>query len=93
MKEWPFIIVRVFGCGGENDSYLKELFAAQERHPGLVNEIWFGGSSIDGISVSEAKIRKNLPYREQCQKLGIGFSYQQIFHFIIKKPTVFLIPS
>ena len=77
MKEWPFIIVRVFGCGGENDSYLKELFAAQERHPGLVNEIWFGGSSIDGISVCEAKIRKNLPYREQCQKLGIGFSYQQ----------------
>ena len=47
MKKWPFIIMRSFGCGGDNDEFLQELFAAQERHPGLVNEIWFGGSSID----------------------------------------------
>lgn len=77
MKKWPFIIMRSFGCGGDNDDFLQELFAAQERHPDLVNEIWFGGSSIDGISVTEAKARQNLTYREQCRKLGIDFSYQQ----------------
>ena len=65
------------GCGGDNDDFLQELFAAQERHPDLVNEIWFGGSSIDGVSVTEAKARQNLTYREQCRKLGIDFSYQQ----------------
>lgn len=77
MKDWPFIIMRSFGCGGDNDAFLQELFAAQERHPGLIDEIWFGGSSIDGISVTESKVRQNLPYRDRCRKLGIRFSYQQ----------------
>ena len=77
MNNWPFIIVRSFGCGGDNDNFFQELFAAQKRYPGLIDEIWFGGSSIDGVDDSEAKIRRNLPYREKCQEHGICFSYQQ----------------
>ena len=77
MNNWPFIIVRSFGCGGDNDNFFQELFAAQKRYPGLIDEIWFGGSSIDGVDDSESKIRRNLPYREKCQEHGICFSYQQ----------------
>lgn len=77
MNDWPFLILRIFGCGEDNSAFLQELFAAQQRHPGLVDELWFGGSSLEGLEVTEAKVRKNLPYRQRCQDLGIRFSYQQ----------------
>lgn len=76
-SEWPFVIVRNYGTGNDNREFLRCLFSAQERHPGLVEEIWFSGNSIDGLDIVEQEARESLPFRDTCRELGIRFSYQQ----------------
>ena len=39
---WPFAILRNYGSYEANRAFLDRVFAAQERHPGLIEEIWFG---------------------------------------------------
>ena len=80
-REWPFAILRNYGSYEANRDFLSRVFAAQERHPGLFEEIWFGGVKGDafgdpdqmGAGVAEI----NLAARPICEKLGIAFSYQQ----------------
>lgn len=77
---WPFVIVRSYGSYLENRAFTDRLFAAQERHPDLVNEIWFFNSGDDfGDPEAFARIAAEgcLPAKATCQKLGIRFSYQQ----------------
>jgi len=77
MNEWPFIIIRSYGTGFDNDVFTNHIFSANERHPGLVNEIWFGGNSLDGLDEVRKKAANNVPYRERCHAHGIQFSFQQ----------------
>ena len=78
-NEWPFAIVRSYGNGDSNKDYTNILFAEQDLHPGLIDEIWFGGSgAIDPEEViRKTGIDANIRWREECRKRGIRFSYQQ----------------
>ncbi len=81
-NEWPFAILRSYGSYASNPRFTERAFAAQERHPGLLDEIWFAGGSKNGNFVpvaewGEGAARENLSARERCKKLGIAFSYQQ----------------
>lgn len=76
--KWPFAIVRSYGTGDENAQFLEALFAAQGRHPGLVEEIWFaGGGTGSGSNAYEQAIAPNIGWRDRCRSHGIAFSYQQ----------------
>ena len=75
----PFVILRSYGAYEDNKAFTERVFAAQERHPGLIEEIWFGGcgdpfSTPDEMGRAAAK--GNLAVRERCRRLGIRFSYQ-----------------
>ena len=73
-------LLRSYGSAAENPDFTERVFAAQERHPGLIEEIWFGGCGDEfgrpGEMGREAA-RQNLGVKERCEKLGIAFSYQQ----------------
>ena len=79
--EWPFAILRSYGSAAKNSRFTERIFAAQERHPGLIDEIWFAGGSSSLFAPPEdfgaGAAKENLPVRERCRKLGIAFSYQQ----------------
>ena len=77
--DWPFIIVRCYGTHLANREFNDRLFAAQERHPGLVDEIWFGGASSgfeDPKTCGRAAAEGCLCAKETCRRLGIRFSFQ-----------------
>ena len=77
-ENWPFVIVRCYGSHAENRVFNDRLFAAQERHPGLVDEIWFCGDrdeAGDPAAVGRAAAG-NLSVAETCRRLGIRFSFQ-----------------
>ena len=77
-NEWPFAIVRCYGTGDENAQFLEALFAAQERHPGLTEEVWFcGGGTGSASNAYEQAIAPNLGWRDRCRSHGIAYSYQQ----------------
>lgn len=73
-------LLRSYGSAAENPDFTERVFAAQERHPGLIEEIWFGGCG-DAFGKPEEMgreaARQNLDVKERCEKLGIAFSYQQ----------------
>ena len=78
--DWPFVIVRNYGTYLDNRAYVNRLFAAQERHPGLVEEIWFcanGDEFGDPEAYARSVAERNLPAKDICRRLGIRFSYQQ----------------
>ena len=74
---FPFIIIRCYGTGEENRSFITAVFAAQRQYPGLVNEIWFSGNVLEAWQQNELLARQSLPFRNECRELGIAFSYQQ----------------
>ncbi|MCQ2389676.1 MAG: hypothetical protein MJ138_08180, partial [Kiritimatiellae bacterium] len=78
---WPFAILRSYGSHASNPRFTERVFAAQERHPGLIEEIWFSGGARDNFAAPEefgaGAARDNLSARARCEKLGIAFSYQQ----------------
>ena len=79
-NEWPFAILRSYGSYADNRLFTDRVFAAQERHPGLFGEIWFGGDGgIDFPAEERGRLaaEKNAGVRERCRQLGIAFSYQQ----------------
>ena len=80
-NEWPFAILRSYGSFAGNPRFTARLFAAQERHPGLIEEVWFGGGCKGNFcspeEYAEGVTREVLPARERCRQLGIAFSYQQ----------------
>ena len=80
-EEWPFAILRSYGSYTANKRFTDRVFTAQDRHPGLFGEIWFGSESEEIFSTPEATAevlkRTVLPARELCKKRGIAFSYQQ----------------
>ena len=77
---WPFAILRCYGTYEQNRDFFSRVFAAQERHPGLVNEIWFSGVKGDLFGdpdrMGEGVAELNLAAKPICEKLGIAFSYQ-----------------
>ena len=79
-RDWPFAILRSYGSYARNRTFTDRVFAAQERHPGLFEEIWFAGLDDPFVS-SETAGRKvaeeNLEARARCRELGIAFSYQE----------------
>ena len=79
-EAWPFAILRSYGSYAENRLFTDRVFAAQERHPGLFGEIWFGGDGgLDSPAEERGKMaaEKNAGVRERCRQLGIAFSFQQ----------------
>lgn len=80
-SEWPFAILRSYGSAAGNPRFTERIFAAQERHPGLIDEIWFAGGVSDIFASPEefgtGAAKENLAARDRCHKLGIAFSYQQ----------------
>ena len=78
-NEWPFAILRCYGSYAANREFIDRVFAAQERHPGLFEEIWFGGSGnlfTEAEKTGEKAAADNLAARERCRRLGIAFSLQ-----------------
>ena len=78
--KWPFAILRSYGSYAENKLFTDRVFAAEERHPGLFEEIWFGGDGGLDFAAEERGKRAesaNASARERCRQLGIAFSYQQ----------------
>ena len=77
-EEWPFMILRCYGHYEANSNFINRAFAAQTRHPGLLDEIWFGGSDGFGTPEWNGKVAggKNLAALDACRRLGIKFSYQ-----------------
>ena len=79
--EWPFAMLRCYGGYAGNERFIARTFAAQERHPGLINEIWFCGYGDDPFcapaeaGANAAKLCNGA--RKRCDELGIRFSYQQ----------------
>jgi len=76
-----FAILRCWGSYLDNKAFIDRAFAAQERHPGLLDEIWFAGCGGDPFAPPETcaaeAARLNLPAKATCGRLGIRFSYQQ----------------
>jgi len=80
VEDWPFAILRNYGSYEQNRDFLNRAFAAQERHPGLIGEIWFcglGPAFGDPDRAGEEAAKENLAAKSICKKLGIAFSYQQ----------------
>ncbi len=75
--QWPFLIVRCWGPGKDSQRFLNCLFQAQDKYPGLVQEIWFCGNSLNGLDDVKKRIEANLPFKNECAKRNILFSYQQ----------------
>lgn len=76
----PFISVRNMGSGAKNQRFTEAIFSANDRYPGLVDEIWFGGvggSLYHPETTTTEVIEPQLRYREECAKRGILFSLQQ----------------
>ena len=44
---WPFAMLRSYGSYEGNREFTLRAFAAQERHPGLIDEIWFCDDGAD----------------------------------------------
>ena len=78
-SEWPFAILRSYGSYENNRDFFGRMFAAQERHPGLFGEIWFGGADAfgDPDKAGDETAKGNLAAKPICERLGIRFSYQQ----------------
>ena len=79
-SQWPFAILRSYGSYAENKLFTDRVFAAQERHPGLFEEIWFcgdGGLDYPAAERGKRAADSNAGVRERCRRLGIAFSYQQ----------------
>lgn len=79
-EKWPFAILRSYGSYIDNTNFTEQVFAAQERMPGLFEEIWFcdkGGMDERPKDRGELANKMNLMIRERCRQLGIAFSYQQ----------------
>lgn len=78
---WPFAMLRSYGSYERNRVFTSRAFAAQERHPGLIEEIWFCDDGTDPFMDPDLMGAKVLAScggaRERCEKLGIRFSYQQ----------------
>ena len=76
---WPFLILRSYGSYEQNRVFTERAFDAQRRHPGLLDEIWFGGGDVFATPAERGRMaeRENLAARETCRRLGIRFSYQQ----------------
>lgn len=78
--EMPFAILRSYGSYEANPKFTERVFAAQDRHPGLIEEIWFCGCGDEfGLPAEQGKAAaaENLKARELCRARGIRFSYQQ----------------
>lgn len=76
--DYPFIAVRNMGSGAANPHFTEAVFAANEKYPGLVDEIWFGGCSPYGTApLEKALVEPQLKHRAECEKRGILFSLQQ----------------
>ena len=76
-EDFPFIAVRNMGAGAKNPRFTQAIFAANEKYPGLVDEIWFGGCSPYGTASQGDLVASQLEYRAECEKRGIRFSLQQ----------------
>ena len=79
-SDWPFAILRSYGPYAKNRVFTDRVFAAQERHPGLFDEIWFGVDAEPFGNPDEAGARAaegNLAAKPICERLGIRFSCQQ----------------
>ncbi len=76
-KMVPFIIIRCYGSGKGNEKALQTVFEAQEKYPGLVNEIWFAGGSYQKPELIPQEAAGSLIFRERCRELNIDFSFQQ----------------
>ena len=75
---FPFIAVRNMGSGAANPRFTEAIFAANEKYPGLVDEIWFAGCSpYVAAPLEEVLVVPQLKYRAECEKRGIKFSLQQ----------------
>ena len=76
---WPFAIVRSYGSLAVNANFTRSILKAQERHPGLVDEVWAGGSCLlDADETFERDvIAANRPLAEELRRHGIAFSFQQ----------------
>lgn len=77
--QWPFAIVRSHGSGDANPRYMEALLAAQDRHPGLIGEIWFSGGDalMDEAEIRARGVAANVKWRDACRSRGIAFSFQQ----------------
>ena len=76
--DFPFIAIRNMGSGAANPRFTEAIFAANEKYPGLVDEIWFGGCSpYVAPPLDEALVAPQLKYRAECERRGIKFSLQQ----------------
>lgn len=77
---WPFAIVRSYGSLGGNAAFTRALLKAQERHPGLVEEVW-AASSAHLFATDEEFARDivaaNLPLAADLRRHGIVVSFQQ----------------
>ena len=77
-NEWPFAILRICGNGKNNDAFLKQVVAAQDRHPGLIDEAWLGGcGALTGTNTFTRGVVSNLAWRDRLRQHGIGVGYQQ----------------
>ena len=76
----PFALLRSYGTYEDNRDFTERVFAAQERHPGLIEEIWFSGGGDefgDPAAYGRGAAERNLGAKGRCRELGIRFSYQQ----------------
>ena len=79
--EWPFAILRNYGSFKGNERFDERIFAAQKRHPGLFDEIWFGASDNifdDPCGAARATLEMNSGARERCRELGIRYAIQGV---------------
>ena len=75
---WPFAILRCYGCGALNSAFLGQVVAAQDRHPGLLDEVWLGGAgSLTGTNTYSYGVTDNVAWRDELRRHGIGVGYQQ----------------
>ena len=77
---WPFAILRQYGSADANANFMRAMFAAQDRHPGLVEETWLAGGMdpFDGTNLHSLAVAPSIGWREECKKRGIAFSYQAL---------------
>lgn len=74
---WPFAILRIYGNGESNDGFLRQVAAAQERHPGLIDEVWlWGGGVFLGTNLYHEAVADNLRWAGELRKRGIGVGFQ-----------------
>lgn len=77
---WPLTIVRQYGTADGNADFIRAMLAAQDRHPGLVEETWVAGEMdpLDGTNIYSLAVEPSIRWREECKKRGIKFSYQAL---------------